>query len=174
MAGEVFFMNLEGNWTVYMGENPVGQCDFMPQGLYWKMCCTIREGWEGVSRLVLFSEREPVSLGIPTPQGAVLTLERLIPRKKLIAEGELYLELLPVDAPLLSRREKKVETPPEQPFMEEPIPEMLPEQSPMEEPNPEPILIRPGDKLPPLENWRNFRVRSDNEGDFLLFQQSGG
>ncbi len=204
-------MNLEGIQTVYRADTPVGQCDFVSQGLYWKMCCTIREGWEGVSRLVLFSEKEPVSLGIPIPQGAVLMLERQIPRKSLPEEGGFYLELLPADAPLLSRRGKTEEAPPELPMeeplpeavpeelpgeeplseespatelppeaaseeipMEEPFPEAAPEQAPLGNPLPEGISLRPGDKLPPLENWQDFRVKPDGRGGLLLFCRSQG
>ncbi len=116
-------MHLEGTWPVYRAEEAVGSCEFIPQGLYWKIHCTVGTAWAGVSRLVLFSDHQPLSLGIPVPQGGILTLEKKLPRKSLPQEGAFSLELLPADAPLIRQRmelESVPQSPPEQVLEETP------------------------------------------------------
>ena len=125
-------MQLEGTWPVYRAEEVIGSCEFVPQGLYWKILCHLQGGQAGISRLALFSEDGSMSLGIPIPQGGVLTLERKLPQKSFPQSGDIFLELLPADAPLISRRKPAAFTPdnpPEEVQEEMPLP---PEEMPLQ------------------------------------------
>lgn len=157
-------MQLEGSWPVYNGEGTLGFCEISPAGLYWNIHCTLGAGWEGVSRLVLFAGEKAVSLGIPIPQGTGLILDRKLSQKALPCAGDFFLELLPVDAPLLSRRGKPEKLPEDEPqtageesadgtcaperIPEEVLPEIIPEDIP-EEAQPEIIPEDILEEVPP-------------------------
>lgn len=87
-------LHLEGNYSVYFGNQPAGKVQVLRQGLYYRFICRCRLSGDVVCRLHVLCGNARESLGVVVPMDGGFGLDTKLPIKRL-GEGTLEFLLIP-------------------------------------------------------------------------------
>lgn len=74
---------MDGTWTVYWEDKPVGTCRMEQQGLYCRIRCRCSRISDEIWRLLFCGNGETLDLGILVPVDGGFGLDRKLPLKNL-------------------------------------------------------------------------------------------